>query len=237
MKNAKDEVKDNIKEQFKGVDIKKLDIDFDLVTMDYADLKITNEHPNSIESSSFRNDTDANDQQVFTVDKTTTDTFTWSITEGLELGTTFKVGVPFFSEANASIKLNFSSTQGQSTSVQRRWSTSTTVVVPARSLVTASFIIYEGLLNTPFTAKFRAHGKIELKLKNDKKIEGNIDDLIKEGKLPEDLFKVQAKGELSADTAMRFEVVTRQQSLAAAMAPSVAMLASGSAMGRPEVRV
>jgi hypothetical protein len=239
MKSAKDQVKENIKNHFKDVDIKKLDLDFELVTMDYADLEVTHERPNAIQTTEFRNDTDGTDQQVFSVDRATTDTFTWTITEGLELGTTFKVGVPFFVNEQASIKINFSSTQGQSTSVQRRWSTSNTVVVPPRSVVTASFIVYEGRLDTPFTAKFKADGKIELKLKHDKKIEGKISELIQEGKLPKELFEVQSKGMLSADTAARFDVRTRQVNLGGSLAKAamVATLASGSAMGRAEVRV
>jgi hypothetical protein len=54
--------------------------------------------------------------------------------------------------------LTFEATQSQSTSLERSWTYSADINVPAHKLVKASFVVNEGQYNTPFTAKVQVRG-------------------------------------------------------------------------------
>ena len=100
--------------------------------------------------------------QTFTVDKTTSDSFTWSLTEGLEVGTEFEVKVSAVGDSKSSIKMNFSSTQSQTTSVERHWGYSARIPVPPHSKVKTTFSVLEGKVDTPFTATFQVRGYMKI---------------------------------------------------------------------------
>ncbi len=138
------------------------DVQLELKGLEYNDLDIKNQNPVSLQSSIFTNDTSVQDEQTFSVDKTTSDSFTWSLTEGIEVGAEFEVSIPFIGDAKTSVKLNFSSTQSQTTSVERHWGYSALIPVPPYSKVETTFSVLEGQINTPFTATFQIRGFIKI---------------------------------------------------------------------------
>lgn len=164
MKNAIDIIKKQIQGNYpdKKFRFDKFDVKLELKGIEYHDLDVKDQKPIGVQTSIFTNDTNVEDQQTFVVDKTTSDSFTWSLTEGLEVGTEFEVKVPFIGDSKSSIKLNFSSTQSQTTSVERHWGYSALIPVPAHSKIETSFSVLEGKIDTPFTATFQVRGYMKI---------------------------------------------------------------------------
>jgi len=191
MKKAIDIIKKQIQGSYPDNKFRfdKFDVQLQLRDMSYADLDVQNQRPVSLQSSTFTNGTSVQDEQTFSVDKTTSDSFTWSITEGIEVGSEFMVKVPFVGDAKSSIKLNFSSTQGQTTSVERHWGYSAQIPVPPHSKIETIFSVLEGKIDTPFTATFQVRGymKISFDISNPgqkadwRYCEGEISEMIKGG--------------------------------------------------------
>jgi hypothetical protein len=190
-KNAIDIIKKQIQGNYPDNKFRfaKFDVKVELRDMSYQNLNVGDQHPVSLQSSIFSNGTSVQDTQTFKVDKTTSDSFTWSITEGIEVGSEFEVKVPFIGDAKSSIKLNFSSTQSQTTSVERHWGYEAQIPVPPHSKVETTFSVLEGQIDTPFTATFQVRGymKIEFDVSSPgqkpdwRYCEGQIEDMIRGG--------------------------------------------------------
>lgn len=191
MKNALDIIKKQIQGNYPDNKFRfeKFDVTLQLQGMEYQDLDVKDQRPISLQSSIFTNDTNVQDEQTFSVDKTTSDSFTWSLTEGLEVGTEFEVKIPFIGDSKTSVKINFSSTQSQTSSVERHWGYSANIPVPAHSKIETTFSVLEGKIDTPFTATFQVRGymKILFDISNPgqkpdwRYCEGEISEMIKGG--------------------------------------------------------
>lgn len=98
--------------------------------------------PDRVMTSSFKNNGDGEGQVEFNESASTESSFTWSITEGLELGieTSATVGVPLVAAATVKLssKVSFSSTQAQTKTETHSWAIKRMCTVPART--TADFV-------------------------------------------------------------------------------------------------
>jgi Clostridium epsilon toxin ETX/Bacillus mosquitocidal toxin MTX2 len=167
----------------------RFDVQLSLLSMLYDDLDVKSQHPIALQRSVFTNDTGVQNSQTFTVDKTTSDSFTWSLTEALKVSSKFKVGIPFVGDSETTVELSFESTQSQTTSVSRHWGYSAQVQVPPHSKIETSFSILEGNIDTAFTARFQVRGymKISFDISNPgqrpdwRYCEGEIANMIKGG--------------------------------------------------------
>lgn len=221
MKNAIDIIKKQIQGSYPDNKFRfaKFDVQVQLKDLSYQDLDVRNQRPISLQSSLFTNGTSVQDQQTFSVDKTTSDSFTWSITEGIEVGSEFEVKVPFIGDAKSSIKLNFSSTQGQTTSVERRWSYSAQIPVPPHSKIETIFSVLEGNVDTPFTATFQVRGYMRVEFdvsspggKPDwRYCEGEIANMIRDGYCVSDpkTFECSTTGVFTGVAATTYVVETK----------------------------
>jgi hypothetical protein len=164
MKKAIDIIKKQIQGNYPDSkwQFRKFDVHIELFEMAYRDLNVEDPRPIALQSSLFVNDTGETAEQTFSVDKTTSDSFAWSLTEGIEVGSEVTVKVPLIADAKASMKLKFESTQTQSTSVDRHWGYSAKIPIPPHSKLETTFSVLEGVVNTPFTATFQARGYIDL---------------------------------------------------------------------------
>ncbi len=197
----------------------KFDVQLSLLSMLYDDLDVKNQHPVSLQRSVFTNDTNVQASQTFTVDKTTSDSFTWSVTEGLKISTKFKVQIPFVGDSENTMELSFSSTQSQTTSVSRHWGYSAQIPVPPHSKIETTFSILEGNINTRFTARFQVRGymKISFDISNPgqrpdwRYCEGEIAKMIKDGYCVSNpaTFECGTPGMFSAVAATTYVVHTR----------------------------
>jgi hypothetical protein len=198
----------------------KFDVQLSLLSMLYDDLDVKGQHPIAVQRSIFTNETDVQDSQTFTVDKTTTDSFTWSLTEALKISTKFKVQIPFVGDSESSVELSFSSTQSQTTSVARHWGYSAQIPVPPHSQIETTFSVLEGKISTPFTARFQVRGymKISFDISNPgqrsdwRYCEGEIADMIKSGYCVSNpaTFECGTTGNFSAVAATTYVVHTRR---------------------------
>lgn len=95
--------------------------------------------------------------QTIELQKTTTSSFTWSLTEGFKIGMSvkFAVGVPPIASAETTIssELSFSSTQTSNKTEQKSWKVSQPVKVPPRTEVTATLLIDERKFSQRFHSK------------------------------------------------------------------------------------
>lgn len=163
-----DDPMDIIKRQIQGAYpddkfwFQEWDVELSLFSLTYSDLNVKNQKPVGLQQSIFTNDTPVPDTQTFVVDKTTSDSFTWSVTEGLKISSKFKVGIPFVGDSETTVELSFSSTQGQTTSVTRHWGYSAQIPVPANSKIETTFSVLEGVIDTSFTAVFQVRGQMRI---------------------------------------------------------------------------
>ncbi len=118
--------------------------------------------PNIIGTFHFVNDTNATQEQTIQTSKKTAATFHWSVTEGIKVGAKVSgsVGLPLVTEGKveASIELNFSSTQGQSETVEQQWSFSSKIPVPPMSVIAANVTVMEETYSPEFTAVIELTG-------------------------------------------------------------------------------
>lgn len=221
MKNAIDIIKKQIQGSYPDNKFRfeRFDVTLEMRGIEYQDLDVKDQKPISLQSSIFTNDTSVQDEQEFTVDKTTSDSFSWSLTEGLEVGTEFEVKIPFVGDSKTSVKLNFSSTQSQSSSVERHWGYSAKIPVPPHSQIETIFSVLEGKIDTPFTATFQVRGymKIEFDIsdpgqKSDwRYCEGEISKMIEGGYCVPDpkTFECSTSGVFAGVAATAYIVHTR----------------------------
>jgi len=221
MKNAIDIIKKQIQGGYPDnkFQFNKFDVNLEMKGIEYQDLDVRDQKPISLQSSIFTNDTNVQDEQEFSVDKTTSDSFAWSLTEGLEVGTQFQVKIPFVGDSKTSVKINFSSTQSQTASVERHWGYSANIPVPAHSKIETIFSVLEGKIDTPFTATFQVRGymKISFDISNPgqkpdwRYCEGEISEMIKGGYCVPDpkTFECSTSGVFTGVAATTYVVHTK----------------------------
>ena len=125
-----------------------------LYTYDLAveDWKFTNTLPGVlipelVDEKEIDNNSAATVTEQFSYSKTTTDTFTFSFTEGLKVGVSakFKAGVPFAgTEWTVSGEFSFTGTQSQTTTNTATWTNTVTINVPAHTKVRAVAFVTVG---------------------------------------------------------------------------------------------
>lgn len=115
-------------------------------------------NPIIVDTISFTNNTDTEDVQKIPFDKTTEQTFSWSLEEGIEIGAEFDAEIPFIGDAKASTKVSFSSSQGTTNSTTQHWGYKAEVKIPKRSSVKVDFIVAEANYEIPFLAPVKVRG-------------------------------------------------------------------------------
>lgn len=118
--------------------------------------------PGQILTSSFNNNSGGVGSAHFKKSKQTTTTFSWSITEGIELGISEEItaGVPEVAQSKTtlSVKLSLSSTQGQSKSETESWEIDRTISVPAHTDIEMTWAINESDITATFYADIEITG-------------------------------------------------------------------------------
>lgn len=105
--------------------------------------------------TTVKNDGTADITQTLAYEYTKSVEGTWNNSAGIEIGVaaTFKAGIPLLAETEIEIstKASYSHEWGGSTSTEKKISTSTQVVVPARSKGKAKVIVKKALISVPFS--------------------------------------------------------------------------------------
>lgn len=95
--------------------------------------------------TSYNNDSSIAQSYTYQQSMTTTQSFTWSITESLSVGVsvTATVGVPAVAQVGTTVTTSFSlsSTQGSTTTNQQQWSVSQPIIAPAYSHIEAKMVV------------------------------------------------------------------------------------------------
>lgn len=114
----------------------------------------------------YDNGSSVQNQQTFTKTATSTQTFTWSITEALSIGVTISAteGVPSVASSTQSITatLSLSSTQGQTVTNTQTWSVNSIVNVPPNSSIKADMIISQENYDINFTQDVKMSGYVAI---------------------------------------------------------------------------
>lgn len=105
--------------------------------------------------TTVKNDGTADVTQTLAYEYTKSVEGTWNNSAGIEIGVaaTFKAGIPLLAETEIEIstKASYSHEWGGSTSTEKKISSSTQVVVPARSKGKAKVIVKKALISVPFS--------------------------------------------------------------------------------------
>lgn len=131
---------------------------------------ITSDGDIVVPSQTLTNYTNVQQTQTFSWTKSTTDTFSWSITEALKVGVTVSgsAGVPLVAEGkvSATVELNLSSTQTTTESATQTWSVNQPVLVPPQTWVKCESIISTNSDNIAFYATAQVQGYVAIWFEN-----------------------------------------------------------------------
>ena len=123
----------------------------------------------------FNNNTQVQNQQSLVETESSTQTFTWSITEALSIGVEVSAteGVPAVASSSqkVTVTLSFSSTQSKTVTNTQTWSVNTIVNIPANSSIKADIVIGTQSYNIDFTATVMLSGWVAIW--NNDKINGH----------------------------------------------------------------
>ncbi len=116
-----------------------------VLAMNYDDNSLPTNGANVGYDLWYDNATDVNQTITFAASSSTSQTFTWSITEALSVGLELSgtAGAPGIMTTGfkETITFSFSSTQGKSTSTLQQWSVNDPVVIPAQKSVHCQMVI------------------------------------------------------------------------------------------------
>jgi hypothetical protein len=200
----------------KVTDLKALwdDVKWQLVTFDVDKVDPTTEDPSSVLTTSWNNCLNTDQEESWKDSTETEDTFTYSFTEGLELGAEVEAGEDLAIEkatVKFSAKLSFSATQTKSVSNKRAREVDVTIKVPPCTAVSAQALLYTGKFESALHTAVKATGSFGFvgKYADGTQIgyppELTIEELLKTiGK--ENLFK--AEGTLGGAVGIRTEIKT-----------------------------
>jgi len=111
--------------------------------------------PPFVFTSYFNNNSTETDQIQFSRSETTSNSYSWSITESVTVGVTISVeaGIPGICEANDqfSMSLDMSSTQTQTGTDTKSWSVEETINVPPHSTIRVDILVGAGQFSADFT--------------------------------------------------------------------------------------
>lgn len=189
--------------------------------LQYGHPSLLNIQEASLETSEFTNDGSLPNKQTFSVSKSTTDTFSWSLKEGISTKVSGKAGIPFLAEGSVEVTVSFESTQTQTNTNTRTWSYSTEVNVAPHKLVKTTFIVSEGNYSVPFTANVSVRGKVWIRFNSGRWWGGiEIDTLINNPNFNwrPDTFDYVMEGTLRANYGLDYKVKVVESALPSATA-------------------
>ncbi|HEY0071545.1 MAG TPA: ETX/MTX2 family pore-forming toxin, partial [Chloroflexia bacterium] len=113
---------------------------------------------------SYVNNGRAEDTQALRVGKTTIDSFSWSLTESIEVGvtTSFSVKAPIFAEGKVEVSMavSFSATQTQSKEEVQNWELDTGISIPPHTRVKVTATVRQSRYDPTFTADVWITGEV-----------------------------------------------------------------------------
>lgn len=134
-------------------------------SISYSD-PITTDGDLVVPSQTLINATDIQQTQSFSWTKSTTDTFSWSLTEALKVGVTVSgsAGVPLVAEGkvSATVELNLSSTQTTTESATQTWTVNQPVLVPPHTWVKCQSMISTNSDSIAFFATAQVQGYVAI---------------------------------------------------------------------------
>jgi len=114
----------------------------------------------------FNNDTKIQNQQILKKTETSTQSFTWSITEALSIGVEISAteGVPAVASSTqkVTVDLSLSSTQSKTKTQSQSWEVDTIINIPASSSIKADIVIGTQSYDIKFTAAVNLHGNVAI---------------------------------------------------------------------------
>lgn len=120
--------------------------------------------PHALASSTYVNDSDVQDSQLFSDTKTTTATFQWTVTAGIKFGAkeSVKVSLPEVADVSAEVswEISLGLSVAQVLTSTETWQWSTTINVPAKSRLTASVVLNEARYEPHFSARVVLAGSV-----------------------------------------------------------------------------
>ncbi|MDN4055635.1 ETX/MTX2 family pore-forming toxin [Massilia sp. YIM B02763] len=116
------------------------------------------------------NNTDIETLSTFSFNEETTSTFSWSLTESIDVGTRASVSAPlpagFKADLETSVNIGLSSTQQQEDSTTRYWAREEQVSVPPRTLIKAKMVIMQEKYDMDFVADVTLSGYVAIWLQD-----------------------------------------------------------------------
>lgn len=120
--------------------------------------------PETVAHTSWKNCTRAVDRQEWKDTFSTTDSFTYSFTEGLKLGAsvTAKAEIPLVGggKVQFSAEMDFSATQSKTVLHTRSREITESISISACQTTTAQLLLYKGRFDVPFRARVKAGGHL-----------------------------------------------------------------------------
>jgi hypothetical protein len=114
---------------------------------------------------------------TFSFYEETTSTFSWSLTESIDVGIRSSIAAPlpagFKFETESSINIGLSSTQQHEDSTTRYWSREEQVTVPAQTLIRAKMTIMQEKYDMDFAADVTITGYVAIWLKDKRDVRRN----------------------------------------------------------------
>lgn len=114
----------------------------------------------------YDNGTSVQQQNIFQETNTSTQAFTWSITEALSIGVEVSAteGVPAVASSSqkVTVTLSLSSTQSKTTTNTQTWQVNTPINVPANSSVKADMVISSQSYDIKFTESVLLQGSVAI---------------------------------------------------------------------------
>lgn len=114
----------------------------------------------------YNNNTQVSNQQSLVETETSTQSFTWSITEALSIGVEISAteGVPAVASSTqkVTVTLSLSSTQSETVTNTQSWSVNTTLTIPPESSVKADIVIGTQSYNINFTVSVMLNGYVAI---------------------------------------------------------------------------
>jgi hypothetical protein len=129
----------------------------------------TSEIPSATFEDERNNNTDTEITSTFSFNEETTSTFSWSLTESVDVGVRAGITAPSpagFITGEVSVNLSLSSTQQQEDQTTRYWSREEQVPVPPRSLIKAKMVIMQAQYDMEFTSDVTLTGYVAVWLKD-----------------------------------------------------------------------
>lgn len=134
----------------------------------------TIELPSVVFEDERDNHTSIETLSTFSFNEETTSTFSWSLTESIDIGTRASISAPlpagFKADLETSVNIGLSSTQQQEDSTTRYWSREEQVAVPPYTLIKAKMVIMQEKYDMDFVTDVTLTGYVAIWLKDKRDI-------------------------------------------------------------------